>query len=148
MQRRHPLLTLLPNRLTAVRASNSWRCNGAIPSRSCAAQYDIGSRRASVDAACAQSPLTVMRIAMTAPVTQEVAGSQQIAMTAPVVQQAADRPGSYLVRFVMPAGLTAQTLPAPTDARIHTRQIPEELAAAVWFSGRWTRTAFGERGPR
>lgn len=86
------------------------------------------------------------RIAMTAPVTQEVAGSQKIDVTAPVVHQAGDRPGSYLVRFVMPAGVTAQTLPTPTDARVHTRQIPEELAAAVQFSGRWTRTAFGERG--
>jgi SOUL heme-binding protein len=86
------------------------------------------------------------RIAMTAPVTQEVVGSQKIAMTAPVVQMEGDRPGSYLVQFVMPAGLTAQSLPVPTNTRIHTRQIPEELAAAVQFSGRWTRTAFAERG--
>lgn len=86
------------------------------------------------------------RIAMTAPVTQELAGSPKIDVTAPVVHQAGDRPGSYLVRFVIPAGVTAQTLPSPTDARVHTRQIPEELAAAVQFSGRWTRAAFGERG--
>jgi hypothetical protein len=86
------------------------------------------------------------RIAMTAPVTQEVAGAQKTDMTAPVVQLEGDRPGSYLVRFVMPAGLTAQSLPAPTDTRIHTRQIPEELAAAARFSGRWTHTAFAERG--
>jgi hypothetical protein len=55
-------------------------------------------------------------IAMTAPVTQEVAGSPKIAMTAPVVQQEGDRPGSYLVRFVMAADVMGQTLPAPTDA--------------------------------
>jgi hypothetical protein len=52
-----------------------------------------------------------MRIAMTAPVTQEVAGSQQVATTAPVVQQAADQRGSYLVRFVMPAAPTAPAGP-------------------------------------
>jgi len=86
------------------------------------------------------------RIAMTAPVTQEAPASQKIAMTAPVVQQQGGRRGSYLVGFVMPAGLTAESLPAPTDAQVHTRQIPEQLAAAVRFSGRWTRKAFEERG--
>ena len=86
------------------------------------------------------------RIAMTAPVTQQEAGPEKIAMTAPVVQQAAGRPGSYLVQFVMPSHFTAQTLPAPEDARVRTRQIPQQLAAAVRFSGRWTRKEFGERG--
>jgi len=34
-------------------------------------------------------------------------------MTAPVLQQAAGQPGRYLVRFVMPSHLTAETLPVP-----------------------------------
>lgn len=85
------------------------------------------------------------QIAMTAPVTQQET-PEKIAMTAPVVQQAVGRPGSYLVQFVMPPGFTAQTLPVPEDARVRTREIPQQLAAAVRFSGRWTRKGFEERG--
>jgi hypothetical protein len=67
---------------------------------------------------------------MTTPVTQQEVGPAKTAMTAPVVQQATGRPGSYLVQFVMPSHFTAQTLPAPDDARVRTRQIPQQLAAA------------------
>ena len=86
------------------------------------------------------------RIAMTAPVTQQEAGPEKIAMTAPVMRQAAGRPGSYLVQFVMPSHFTAQTLPVPEDTRVQTRQIPQQLAAAARFSGRWTRKGFEDRG--
>ncbi|MGE5287975.1 MAG: SOUL family heme-binding protein [Micromonosporaceae bacterium] len=86
------------------------------------------------------------QIAMTAPVTRQAVGPEKIAMTAPVVQQAAGRRGSYLVQFVMPSGFTAQTLPVPDDARVRTREIPQQLAAAVRFSGRWTRKEFEDRG--
>jgi SOUL heme-binding protein len=48
----------------------------------------------------------------------------KIAMTAPVLQQAADQPGRYLVQFVMPSHLTAETLPVPHAARVRTREIP------------------------
>ena len=79
------------------------------------------------------------QIAITAPVTQPAGRAGKIAMTAPVVQQPAGRPSSYLVQVVMPSGFTAQTLPVPEDARVRTREIPQQLAAAVRFSGRWTR---------
>ena len=85
------------------------------------------------------------RIAMTAPVTQQAAGPEKIAMTAPVLQQAADEAGRYLIQFVMPSHLTAETLPVPRDARVRTREIPRQLAAAARFSGRWTHEAFDER---
>ncbi|MFF5171507.1 SOUL family heme-binding protein [Micromonospora sp. NPDC000089] len=85
------------------------------------------------------------RVAMTAPVVQEPAGPETIAMTAPVVQEEGDRPGSWLVRFVLPAALTAATAPEPTDPRITVRECPGELAAAMRFSGRWSEKAFGER---
>jgi hypothetical protein len=88
---------------------------------------------------------TRRQIAMTAPITQQEASPEKIAMTAPVMQQATGRPGSYLVQFVMPSHFTTQTLPAPDDARVRTREIPQQLAAAVQFSGRWTRNGFEER---
>ncbi|MGC5020406.1 SOUL family heme-binding protein [Micromonospora sp. DT47] len=82
---------------------------------------------------------------MPGPVVQEPAGPEKIAMTAPVVQEEGDWPGCWLVRFVLPAELTAATVPEPADSRITIREVPEQLAAAVRFSGRWTEKAFGER---
>ncbi len=70
---------------------------------------------------------------------------ETIPMTAPVVQEEIDRPGCWLVRFVLPAGFTPATLPEPADPRVRTREIPEQLAAAVRFSGRGTAAAFDRR---
>ncbi|MFG2102554.1 SOUL family heme-binding protein [Micromonospora echinaurantiaca] len=78
------------------------------------------------------------------PVAQR-AGAEAIAMTVPVVQEEGDRPGSWLVRFVLPARFTAATLPEPTDPRVRIREIPEQLAAAVRFAGRWTAREFDRR---
>lgn len=84
-------------------------------------------------------------LAMTAPVVQERAG-RRIAMTAPVVQEeVGDR---HVVRFVMPAGETLTTLPAPSDASVSLREVPAELAAALRYSGRWTESAYQERVTR
>ncbi|MCM0678759.1 heme-binding protein [Micromonospora phytophila] len=82
-------------------------------------------------------------VGTTAPVVQEAEPEPEtIAMTAPVLQEEGERPGCWVVRFVMPASFTPETLPEPADPRIHTREIPEQLAAAVRFSGRWTARAF------
>lgn len=81
-------------------------------------------------------------LAMTAPVVQEQAG-RRLAMTAPVVQEA--HGGRHVVGFVMPAGETLETLPAPTDAEVSLREVPEELAAVVRYSGRWTASGYRER---
>ena len=78
-------------------------------------------------------------IAMTAPVVQETTGTQ-IAMTAPVVQQAGDR--GHVVGFVMPAGSTLESLPAPLDDSVRLREVPEEHAAALRYSGRWSQRSF------
>jgi len=88
------------------------------------------------------------KVAMTAPVIQEPAGSTRIAMTAPVVQQASPRTGQYVVSFVMPARYTERTLPEPTDPRISVRVVPEQHAAAVRYSGRWSRGAYQARERR
>lgn len=57
-----------------------------------------------------------------------------IAMTAPVVQEQQDQ-HSWIVSFVMPAGLHVADLPVPKDADVRLRSIDEHLAAALAFSG-------------
>jgi hypothetical protein len=71
--------------------------------------------------------------------------SRKVAMTAPVVQEQDPQGRRYIVGFVMPAGFTAQDLPDPLDPQVHTRAVPAETAAALRFSGRWTRGAFEKR---
>lgn len=83
------------------------------------------------------------QVAMTAPVVQEAA-STKIAMTSPVVQEPSDDPGRHVVSFVMPAGFTLETLPAPTDPRIRVREIPTHSAAARSFTGRWTEKIYSD----
>ncbi len=83
-------------------------------------------------------------VAMTAPVTQQAAAGRTVAMTAPVVQRETDGPGEHVVGFVMPAGETLETLPEPDDARVTLRAVPEELAAALTYSGRWTQPSYQE----
>ncbi len=86
-------------------------------------------------------------VAMTAPVVQEPAAtstnipSEDIAMTAPVAQtQAAD--GEHVIAFVLPATMTKETAPEPTNPEVRVRAVPESLAAAVRFSGRWTESSY------
>jgi hypothetical protein len=81
------------------------------------------------------------KIEMTAPVSQQPAGDgERIAMTAPVTQKRTggrDR-DSYILSFVMPARFTLQSLPEPTDPRVHFREEPARLMAVRRYSGRWT----------
>jgi hypothetical protein len=80
-------------------------------------------------------------VAMTAPVVQEAAPSQKVAMTAPVVQ-AEGAGGGYVVAFVLPASMTLETAPVPTEPAVRVRAVPERLAAAVRYSGRWSQGSF------
>ena len=80
-------------------------------------------------------------VAMTAPVVQEAAPSEKVAMTAPVVQ-AEGAGGGYVVAFVLPASMTLETAPVPTDPAVRVRAVPERLAAAVRYSGRWSQGSF------
>lgn len=77
------------------------------------------------------------------------AASQKVAMTAPVIQEAEDEEaGSYVVSFVMPAALDLQHAPEPTERDVRLRTIPAQTAAAIQFSGRWTRAGFEEHARR
>jgi len=75
--------------------------------------------------------LSSQKVAMTAPVTQEA--NEKIAMTAPVTQQGAGN--SWLVRFIMPASYTMESLPRPKDPAVQLRQIESRRFAVIRFSG-------------
>jgi len=79
-------------------------------------------------------------LAMTSPVVQRSA-SEEIAMTAPVVQRTADA-GSYVIAFVLPETITAETAPEPMRPEVRVRLVPEALSAAAQYSGRWTQASY------
>lgn len=71
-------------------------------------------------------------IAMTAPVIQQP--GEKIAMTAPVTQQGGD--SGWVVRFVMPAEYTLDTLPKPNNPNVMLEKIAGKRFAVIRFSGR------------
>ncbi len=76
-------------------------------------------------------------IAMTAPVVQEPAGDDKgarIEMTAPVLQQP-EGEGEWRMLFVLPAGMTADTAPVPTEGSVQVGTLPARSVAVVRFSG-------------
>ena len=81
--------------------------------------------------------LSSQKVAMTAPVTQEVSITEQtgekIAMTAPVTQQGAG--SSWKVRFIMPASYTMESLPKPRDPKVQLSQIASRRFTVIRFSG-------------
>ncbi|WP_345799810.1 heme-binding protein [Microbacterium sp. AZCO] len=77
------------------------------------------------------------QIDMTAPVVQS---REKIAMTAPVLQQS-DGEG-FVVAFVLPAGISEADAPVPVSPDVTLRTIPEQLVAALRFSGRWSRDSW------
>lgn len=81
------------------------------------------------------------KIKMTAPVSQERV-SEEIAMTAPVTRE---RSGAgWRVAFMVPAKYSWETVPQPLDERVTLRLVPEQLVAAVRFSGGWGEERFVE----
>lgn len=80
------------------------------------------------------------KVAMTAPVVQEEGASEKVAMTAPVVQSRAGQ--GYVVAFVLPESMTPDTAPVPTDPRVVVRSVPQRVAAAARYSGRWTQSSY------
>lgn len=72
-------------------------------------------------------------IAMTAPVATRGAGRADIPMTVPVAMARPEL--GFAMRFYLPAGMTAATAPEPIDARVRIADVPEELLAALRWSG-------------
>jgi effector-binding domain-containing protein len=77
------------------------------------------------------------------------ARSQKVAMTAPVVQEPEEEStGRYLVSFVMPVDFDPRSAPTPTDPDVRLRVVPAHTAAALRFSGRWSRGRYEEHAHR
>ena len=75
-------------------------------------------------------------ISMTSPVVEKSSISESISMTAPVMASVEGE--SHTIAFGMPRSHTLETLPTPTDSRVHIVTIPEKKMAVIRFS--WTRT--------
>jgi hypothetical protein len=72
-------------------------------------------------------------IAMTAPVIQNESPNEKIAMTAPVMQS--PDPSGWIIRFIMPASYTLDSLPTPNDPKVRLVPLPPKRLAVVRFSG-------------
>ena len=86
---------------------------------------------------------SAVSLAMTAPVIQKP-NSEKLAMTAPVIQEAAGDE-QWIVSFVLPDDRPLNDYPVPSDSKVTLRQLPQELAAALRWSGRWTSSNVAER---
>ena len=84
------------------------------------------------------------KIAMTSPVIQEASRStsEKIAMTSPVIQE--EEGDDFVVAFMLPANLSAEAAPRPTNSRVVVRTVPARLTAAIRFSGRWSAASYKE----
>ena len=71
--------------------------------------------------------------------------SRRMAMTAPVVQERDPEGTQHVIGFVLPADVSAEDLPDPLDTSVHTRRVPAQTAAALRFSGRWSRGSYERR---
>lgn len=80
-------------------------------------------------------------VAMTAPVTQSAGPAEKVAMTAPVLQRGR-KDGGYAVAFVLPASMTQETAPEPTDPKVSIRTVPPSLVAVTQYSGRWSQDSY------
>ncbi len=86
------------------------------------------------------------KIDMTAPVSRSP-GPETIAMTAPVDQsQGAD--GRWRIRFFMPPGYTADTVPVPTDPAVRIATVPPQTVAVLRYSGTTSAAAVRSENAR
>jgi len=72
------------------------------------------------------------KISMTAPVISQT--QEKISMTAPVIAVSSAHQ-STIVRFIMPASYTTETLPLPSDKSISIVTVPAQRQAVLRFSG-------------
>ncbi len=82
---------------------------------------------------------TQSKIAMTAPVAQKLE-PEKIAMTTPVGQRKSGQ--GWAVSFMMPDSYTMDTIPLPGDPAVVLREIPAYRAAAIRYSGTWSKKSY------
>lgn len=75
------------------------------------------------------------RGAAPAPPLSRPGGPERIAMTVPVAMGADDSGTDAVMRFFLPASLTAETAPRPTDPRVRVVELPAQDWAVIRFAG-------------
>lgn len=70
--------------------------------------------------------------------------SERISMTAPVTQENTSR-HVYRISFTMPSNYTLDTLPVPEDKRIKFKEVKNQEAVVLKFSGRAKRKLVQEK---
>ena len=80
------------------------------------------------------------------PLVSYISGRNQtggkVAMTAPVIQEQIADSDLHRVQFVMPAGSSMSSLPAPATQGLRLIEVPEQTAAVMRYSGRWSEAAY------
>jgi len=90
---------------------------------------------------------TAEKVEMTVPVTQAPASASASADGAAATVSGAEggAPDLWVVRFVMPAGYTMETLPKPRDDRIRFVEVPAQRQAVLRFPGVPTQALLARR---
>ncbi|MDI6644906.1 MAG: heme-binding protein [Methanobacteriaceae archaeon] len=85
------------------------------------------------------------RIKMTTPVTEELLDrSDKLSMSAPVTEEKSSA-HIYRISFTMPSSYTLDTLPVPNDKRIKFKEVKNQRAVVLKFSGRAKRKLAQEK---
>ncbi|AXA33181.1 SOUL family heme-binding protein [Francisella adeliensis] len=80
------------------------------------------------------SNISKQKISMTAPVITEQK-SQDIEMTAPVLIKNNEQNNSWTITFVMPAKMTLENAPKPTNKEVKLVEKPKTKVAVIEFNG-------------
>ena len=75
------------------------------------------------------------------------ARGQKIAMTAPVLQETSAEE-NHTVSFVLPEGMSIDSVPVPSNSRVTRRAVPAHNAAVMKFGGGWNAQRFQENGEK
>ncbi|EFJ15491.1 hypothetical protein SELMODRAFT_445583 [Selaginella moellendorffii] len=73
------------------------------------------------------------KIAMTAPVITKQSSSGGAIANAPVIESKSD--GRVTMQFVLPSGLTMESIPRPMDERVRVIPLPQQKFGVLGFTG-------------
>jgi hypothetical protein len=78
-------------------------------------------------------------------ITGENQSSTKISMTAPVLQESTSA-NDHVISFVLPESVSLENVPVPKDSRVETKLIKSHDAAAIKFSGSWSKESMHRKG--